>query len=125
LWYYVVLKADKQEVHPGESVEIVATLVNPTARRLMLPQSGAWDDGGHSVVDHQGHEKWNGSSGGFFASSVNGCPPSVEYLEPGQQRAYRLKWKSHGNHGKGVVEIEFEFGSGKDFPPATLRLKTR
>jgi hypothetical protein len=121
---YLILTADRTDVQKGDSVEVIVTFVNPTKRRLMLPSGGYPMNDEYALIDHHIEGTWNGGPAGFFGSSIDCCPPSAQYLEPGQQKTYRLKWKADRHYGEGVLELKYKFGWNKDFPPVTLKLMT-
>jgi len=105
---------------------IVATFVNPTTRRVMLPTEFV-DDDGQTGIAYFLQSFWNGKNGDSVSGSryvgVSRCPPTCEYLEPGKQKSYRLKWKSDV-HGKGVMTLTYKFlWNGKSLS-GTLTLQT-
>lgn len=124
---YLILTADRTVVRENESVEILVTFVNPTGRRVTIPTE-SFPEGGYDKIEHRLGEEWKGANGdsslGMEAISINVCPPSSNFLEPGDRKSYRLVWKSSYG-GEGTVELTYEFRSGSDFPPIVLRLKTR
>jgi hypothetical protein len=124
---HLILTADRSVVRKGECVEIMVTFVNPTKQRITLPTESIGEDG-FDNIEHRLDLDWTGkngnSSSGMSAVSVNRCPPSFDYLEPGQSKSYRLRWRSEVR-GEGVAILTYEFGWGDDFPPVKITLLTR
>ena len=124
---HITLTSNKSILHRGETAIIIATFVNPTNRRLILPTESISKDVSNGI-DHRLVVEWNEKSGKssspISALSLFSSPPTTNYLEPGQSKSVQLSWK-YDELRNGTATLKYEFGWSDDFPPSDITFKTQ
>ncbi|MGJ8656244.1 MAG: hypothetical protein ACSHX6_07325 [Akkermansiaceae bacterium] len=124
---YIDLSSDKAILGRGEIAVITVTFVNPTSRKVRLPEQSNSDDE-YDSIDHRLVVEWREESGISFspisAVSIHSTPPSTRYLAAGKSQTYRLKW-ANDYAREGIAILKYQFGWSDDFPPAEISLIVR